>query len=213
MDNVFEELNKLYEDATKYPTLLDVVRCSTVVIVNDAREFTHADAERVAARFNYDDEVDFEDEYDSNLGESVEDPLAGRSPDKFLVPEEEVGAVIQKIANNYINLVTNERTTNGRQNVEFMNQHNLTEDNVRELAKQLTTADYSYSSNSRNVNRAGNVLTFFVTEKDFTLSDGRTFEGLKVYVKVDATDDGLVTAVSFHTGSGNVQHPYENNSH
>lgn len=210
MDNVFEELNKLYEDTANYPTLLDVIRCSTVVIVNDVREFTHADAERVAARYNYDDEVDFEEEYDSNLGESVEDPLAGRSPDKFLVPEEEVGTVIQKIANNYINLVTNERTTNGRQNVEFMHQHNLTEDNVRELAQQLTVADYSYSSNSRNVNRAGNVLTFFVTEKDFTLSDGRTFDGLKVYVKVDATDEGIVTAVSFHNGSGNMQHPYEN---
>ena len=211
MNDVFDELNRLYEeDTSNYPTLLDIVRCSTVVIVNDAREFTHEDAEKVAARFNYDGDVDFEDEYDAHLGESVEDPLAGRRADKFLVPEEEVGAVINKIANNYINLVTNERTTNGRQNVEFMNQYNLTEDNVRELAKQLTVADYSYSSNSRNVNRAGNVLTFFVTEKDFTLSDGRTFEGLRVYVKVDATDDGLVTAVSFHSGSGSMQHPYEN---
>lgn len=210
MSNVFEELNKLYEDASEnLPSLLDIVRCSTVVVVDDARNFTHDEAEQIAAQFNYEDDVDFEEEYDSAAGTAVLDPLAGRSPEKFTVSIDEVREVINKIASNHINLITRLNTPNGRKNVEFMDQLQLTEDDVRELMRQLRTGDYSYSAESRNINRTGNILTFFITKKDFTLADGRTFNDLQVYVKVDATRDGLVTAVSFHRGTGSIQHPYE----
>lgn len=62
MDNIFEELNKIYENEN-IPTLLDIVKCSTIVIVPDVREFTHLDTERIAASFNYDNEIDFEEDY------------------------------------------------------------------------------------------------------------------------------------------------------
>ena len=210
-NNVFDELDKLYEEADKnLPTLLDIVRCSVPVIVNDVRDFTHADAERIAARFNFDNEVDFDEEYDSTLGESVEDPLAGRSPEKFIVPEEEVREVLRKIANNHIFVNTIARSQSGRKNLEFMGEHDLSEDDIRELAKQLQVGDYSYSAPSNQTQFAGNILTFFITKKDFRLADGRTFDNLHVYVKVDTTEDGIVTAISFHRGSGSLRHPYEN---
>ena len=211
-NNVFEELDKLYEeDSNEYPTLLDLIRCSTVVaIVNDVREFTHAEAEDLAAQFNYSDEVDFEEDYEPIIETSIS-PLAGRSADKFIVPESEVREVIRKIINNNIILVTDEDTPNGIQNVEFMNELQLSEADVKELIRQLNVGDYSYSAPSRNVRRASNILTFFITKKDFRLADGRTFNDLRVYVKVDATREGRVTAVSFHRGSGSLRHPYENN--
>lgn len=210
MDNVSEELNKIYEDSTNdYPTLLDLIRCSTIVaIVNDVREFTHAEAEDLAAQFNYADEVDFEEDYEP-IVEAPVSPLAGRSTDKFIVPESEVREVIRKIINNNIVLVTDEDTPNGIQNVEFMDELQITEADVKELIRQLNVGDYSYIAPSRNIHRAGNILTFFITKKNFRLADGRTFDNLRVYVKVDATREGRVTAVSFHRGSGSLRHPYE----
>ena len=212
MDNVFEELDKLYEGKEKnLPTLLDIVRCSVPVIVNDVRDFTHADAEQIAARYNFDNEVDFEEYFDESLDEGVEDPLAGRSPDKFIVEPDEVREVIRKIANNHVFVNTIERSHSGRQNVAFMNELNLSEDDIRELAKQLELGDYSFSAPNRQPQYAGNILTFFITKKDFRLADGRTFDNLHIYVKVDTTEDGIVTAISFHRGSGSLRHPYENN--
>lgn len=209
MNSVFEELDKLYEENNEYPTLLDLIRCSTIIaIVDDVHDFTHADAESLAAQFNYEDEVDFEEDYEPVA--TVPSPLANRSADKFIVPKSEVREVINKIINNNIILVTNEDTSNGAKNVRFMNDLRLSEADVKELIRQLNTGDYSYSAPSRNVYRAGNILTFFITKKNFVLSDGRTFENLCVYIKVDATNEGRVTAVSFHHGSGSLNHPYEN---
>lgn len=209
-DNVFEELNRLYEGEEKgLPTLLDIVRCSVPVITNDVREFTHEDAKRIAARFNFEDEIDFEEEYDHNLGSSVVDPLEGRSPEKFTVPVEEVREVISKITSNYVLVNTNVRSQSGRKNVEFMNDLNLSNHDIRELARQLEVGDYSYSAPSNQLQYAGNILTFFITKKDFRLSDGREFNDLQVYVKVDTSEEGIVTAISFHRGSSSLRHPYE----
>ena len=90
-----------------------------------------------------------------------------------------------------------------------MNEYNLSEDDIRELAKQLELGDYSFSSPNKQPQFAGNILTFFITKKDFRLADGRTFDNLFVYVKVDTPDDGPVTAISFPRGSGSLRHPYE----
>ena len=210
-DNVFEELDKIYESPDReLPTLLDIVRCSLAVITNDVRVFTHADAEKIAAQFNYDDDVDFEEDYDITLGSTITDPLAGRSPEKFIVSEDEVREVLRKITSNYVLVNTNVRSQSGRKNVEFMDEHNLSEDDIRELARQLQVGDYSYSAPSNQPQHAGHILTFFITRKDFRLSDGRTFDDLAVYVKVDDTDEGIVTAISFHRGSGSLRHPYSN---
>ena len=210
MDNVFEELDKLYEgDENNLPTLLDIVRCSVPVLTNDVRVFTHEDAQRIAARFNFDDEVDFEEYIEEGYGEDIENPLAGRSPDKFIVEPDEVREVIRKIANNHVFVNTIERSHSGRQNVAFMNEYSLSEDDIRELAKQLELGDYSFSAPNRQPQYAGNILTFFITKKDFRLADGRTFDDLHVYVKVDATDDGPVTAISFHRATGRISHLYE----
>lgn len=207
MDNVFEELNKLYENEENLPTLLDIVRCSVPVLTNDVRNFTHEDAERIAAQFNFENDVDFEEDYEPiDVGPS---PLEGRSPDKFIVEPDEVREVIRKIANNHVFVNTIERSHSGRQNVAFMREYSLSEDDIRELAKQLELGDYSFSSFNRQPQFAGNILTFFITKKDFRLADGRTFNDLFVYVKVDATEEGLVTAISFHRGSGSLRHPYE----
>ena len=210
MNKIFEELNSLYEEADNgLPTLLDIVWCSTAVITNDVREFTHADAEKIATRFNFDNDVDFEESFDENLGATVVNPLEGRSAEKFIVPEEEVKEVLRKITSNYILVNTNVRSASGRKNVEFMNELSLSNDDIRELARQLQVGDYSYSAPSNQTQFAGCILTFFITKKDFRLSDGRTFDDLTVYVKVDATDEGIVTAISFHRGSGSLRHPYE----
>ena len=209
MDNVFEELNNLYEEDSNLPTLLDIVRCSVPVITDDVRNFTHEDAKRIAARFNFENDIDFEEEYDPNLGSSVVDPLEGRSPEKFIVPIEEVREVLSKITSNYVLVNTNVRSQSGRKNVEFMNELNLSNHDIRELAKQLEVGDYSYSAPNRQPQFVGNILTFFITKKDFRLSDGREFNDLQVYVKVDASEEGIVTAISFHRGSGSLRHPYE----
>jgi hypothetical protein len=209
MNKVFEELDKLYK-AAEYPTLLDIVRCSLAVITDDVRSFTHEDAEKIAARFNFDNEVDFEEYFEEDFRDEAGDPLAGRSPEKFIVPVEEVREVIRKITNNYILVNTNARTDSGRKNLRLMNEFDLSEADIRELARQLNVGDYSFSAPSIQPQYAGNILTFFITKKDFRLSDGRTFDNLHVYVKVDTTEDGLVTAISFHRGSGSLRHPYEN---
>ena len=210
MDNVFEELNNLYEEDNNLPTLLDIVRCSTImVIADDVRNFTHSDAEKIAAQFNYADEVDFDEYFDESLDEDTQSPLAGRSPDKFVVQENEVREVLRKITSNYIIVNTNSETPSGRKNVRLMNELNLSEDDIRELAKQLNLGDYSFSAPSRQPQFAGHILTFFITKKDFTLSDGREFNDLQVYVKVDTTADGIVTAISFHRATGRISHPYE----
>ena len=209
MDNVFEELDMIYDNNENLPTLLDIVKCSVPVLTNDVRNFTREDAERIATRFNFDNEVDFEEFIEEGYGNNVENPLAGRSLDKFIVEPSEVREVIRKIANNHIFVNTIERSHSGRQNVAFMNEHNLSEDDIRELAKQLEIGDYSFSAPNRQPQFAGNVLTFFITKKDFRLADGRTFDNLFVYVKVDTPDDGPVTAISFHRGSGSLRHPYE----
>ena len=210
-NNIFEELNKLYENNENLPTLLDIVKCSVPVLTNDVRNFTREDAERIATRFNFVDDVDFEEYFDDSLKEATpsDNPLAGRSPEKFIVEPDEVREVIRKIANNHVFVNTIERSHSGRQNVAFMNEHNLSEDDIRELAKQLELGDYSFSAPNRQPQFAGNILTFFITKKDFRLADGRTFDNLTVYVKVDTPDDGPVTAISFHRGSGSLRHPYE----
>ena len=210
MDNVFEELDRLYEGNTQdLPTLLDIVRCSVPVLTNDVRNFTREDAEKVASYFNFDDEVDFEEDYEPVDLSASTSPLAGRSPDKFIVEPDEVREVIRKISANHVFVNTIERSHSGRQNVAFMNEHNLSEDDIRELAKQLELGDYSFSAPSRQPQFAGNILTFFITKKDFRLADGRTFDDLFVYVKVDTPAEGPVTAISFHRGSGSLRHPYE----
>lgn len=212
MDNVFEELNKIYEgDDSNLPTLLDIVRCSVPVITNDVREFTHEDAERVATRFNFVDDVDFEEYFDDSLKEDTpsDNPLAGRSPEKFTVPIEEVREVIRKITCNYVLVNTNPTTSSGRKNRQLMDELELSEHDIIELAKQLEVGDYSFSAQSNQPQYAGHILTFFIAKKDFRLSDGRTFDNLTIYAKVDTTDVGIVTVISFHRGSGSLRHPYE----
>lgn len=199
MADVFEELNKLYEKAEELPSLLDVVRCSTVVLVNDARSFSHEEAEKVAAKFNYDEDID--EDYSATPDDNF-DPLAGRSPDKFRVNPEELRAVLGKIASNPIYLITSECSLNGRKNLRFMRDHQLSIEDVTALVKQLRESDYSFSVNSRNPAHAGSLLTIFITERDFTLPDGRVLNRIKVYVKVDATEEGIVVAVSFHDATG-----------
>ena len=212
-NNIFEELDKLYEgDNSNLPTLLDILSCSVPVITNDVREFTHEDAEKVAARFNFVDDVDFEEYFDDSLKEDIPiDPLAGRSPDKFIVPVEEVREVIRKITSNYVLINTSTATSSGLKNRRLMNELNLSEEDIRELAKQLQVGDYSFSAQSNQPQYAGHILTFFITRKDFRLADGRTFDNLTIYAKVDTTDEGIVTVISFHRGSGSLRHPYENN--
>lgn len=202
MDNIFEELNKIYENEN-IPTLLDMVECSTIVIVPDAREFTHLDAERVAQRFNYSNDLDEED-----IDEELESPLKGKNTEKFIVSKDEVKAIINRIVTSSINLIRNKETVNGRKNVLFMQEHDLTEEDISYLTKQLKVSDYSYSSNSRNINFPNSILTFFITNKNFILPSGKKFDALKVYIKIDATDDGYVTVVSFHDATGNIKHPY-----
>ena len=209
MDNTFEKLNEIYEDEN-IPTLLDMVECSTIVIVPDVREFTHDDAIRIAQRFDYDDEIDFEEDYVNESEDILKSPLDGKTTEKFIVSEAEVKYVINRIATSGINLITNEKTDNARNNL-FMQKHDLTKEDITYLVKQLKIGDYSYSSNSKNINFPNSILTFFITNKDFILPDGRKFEILKVYVKVDVADEGLVTSVSFHDGTSSEIYPYQDN--
>lgn len=209
MDNIFEELNKIYENEN-IPTLLDMVKCSTIVIVPDVREFTHLDTERIAASFNYDNEIDFEEDYISESTDILKNPLARKTIEKFIVSKDEVKNVINKIATSNINLITNEYTDNGIKNNLFMQKHDLPEEDIEYLIKQLKVGDYSYSAKSKNINHIGDILTFFITNKNFKLLDGSMLNNLKVYVKIDSSKLGIITAVSFHDATGSIKHPYTN---
>lgn len=185
-------------------TILDIVECSTVVIVQDVRNFTNNDAIKIAQKFNYSNDIEDED-----IDEDFASPIAEKSIKKFVIDKDDVKKVLSKISETYVNLVTNKSTPNGYKNTKFIKKNTLTRDDIDAIAKQLSIGDYSYSFQSRNVHFPGVILHVFITNKDFILPDGRKLENLSIYIKIDSTSEGIVTAVSFHEGKGtSTGNPY-----
>lgn len=79
---------------------------------------------------------------------------------------------------------------------------------VTAVLRQLSAKEYSYSVLSRNKYHNGNVLNLFITNIHVNIPGVLENKDLSMYIKIDATEAGLVTAVSFHNGSGKEYHPY-----
>lgn len=71
--------------------ILDIVECSTVVIVQDVRNFTNNDAIKIAQKFNYSNDIEDED-----IDEDFALPISEKSIKKFVIDKDDVKKFYQK---------------------------------------------------------------------------------------------------------------------
>ena len=188
-----EYYNESYVDNTSEENsinLSDAINDSIVVFTDDVNSIT---GDWVASQYKSDDEDD--------ILEAAEAEDKPNSP-KIIVSRQDLDKVIDNLKSEPIKVVRRKK------NKKFMSDYTLTDSDVKSILNQLEAKDYSYSKISTNELHAGDVLTIFITDKQFTLSD-KTLDGLTIYIKVDDSDEGLVTVVSIHAaGHQDDSHSY-----
>ena len=188
-----EEYNESYVDNASEENsinLSDAINDSIVVFTDDINSIT---GDWVASQYKSDDD---------DILEAAETEDKINSP-KIIVSRQDLGKVIDNLKSEPIKVVRRKK------NKKFMSDYAITDSDIKSILSQLEAKDYSYSKISTNELYAGDVLTVFITGKQFTLSD-KTLDGLTIYIKVDDSDEGLVTVVSIHEAEHQDNlHPYD----
>lgn len=194
MDNIFDKMNNI-DDNESLPdavSLKDALDGAIVVVVDDARTF---DIQSIVDEFAKDS--DDEEPVDEAYLEEAYD----RSRHIFVSPSE-VKEFLDKVSHcRYFNISKKPK------NAKFFKDNSLTKDDVIAIIKQLEVVDYCYTLESTNEYHAGALLTVFITDKEFKLKD-RTLTGVRIYAKIEYTDEGFVCVVSLHEPLKMEPHPY-----
>lgn len=164
----------------KQPTLTDLINSADfhTILTDDARTF---DLHQWQKDMQLDDE---------ETDEILEEDNSNIPNGKFTVSKDDVQAVLDKIANNGV-YIAGYRKTKG-----FQKATDLTDDDVKELARKLTTSDYSYSMKSTSF-KLGDVISVFITDKDFVIN-GKDLSGHVLYIEIDADFGDIVALISIH---------------
>ena len=139
--------------------------------------------------------IDFEDEEDLD-GAYKELEESGKKTNKYIISKEEVANVLTKLRNcSKINQNDYYKTT------KFLRQNKLTLSDCLDIIHNLKVEDYYANTYSTNPDHLNNVLIIFAPQV-VTLSDGRTFDNLIIYLKIDLdeTTDEAIALVSLHKG-------------
>lgn len=174
--------------------LSDAIEDSIIVITDDVNSIT---GDWVAAQFQADDIAE-------GLLESVTEEDEDLIANHFIVDRENVEEVIKHIGESSLYIPSR------RKNNKLKRDHSLTKADLKSIVKQLTVEDYTYSMESINELYLGNILTVFITGKEFAVSGGRTISNLVLYIKIDDSEEGLVTVVGIHESEKPEEesHPY-----
>lgn len=196
MDNVFEELNKLYEEETDTISMKDFIDTSIVLIVSDAETYDVSQVDRM-----------FEDEM------TPEELAEARAPAGERTQENDDTRVISTLAEvretlMKLQTLADYRVLPSYKNRAFKHERDFTDADIECICKQLSVGDYTCTKISDTPEHSGCLLPVFIPNKDFTLADGSTIHGLVVYVKFDFCVSSRVTVVSFHDPLFEEEHPY-----
>lgn len=83
-------------------------------------------------------------------------------------------------------------------NKNFLKQHQLSDEDVRTILKQLTINDFACKTRSVDADYSGNLLVI-MKPKNVKLADGTEVDGAKMYIKIDISDiDQPDAIISFH---------------
>lgn len=172
---------QIYEAVETRP-LSDILKNKdfSVIVVPDARDFDIHEWERMIGA-----------EEDDDIEESLLEEDEKISGEKFTVTKDDVQNILNKIASSD-QFVAPYYKTRG-----FMKADNLSTDDVKAIVSQLIPSDYNHSMTSKTF-KPGDVLTVFITNKDFEVNDKKLY-GSKLYIKVDADYGDMVAIVSIHT--------------
>jgi hypothetical protein len=189
------------EDYRNLPGLGDI-DSTFLILANNAKEFSTEDFNREFEKDLEDWEIALEEDVEENKeGKDVEEESS--APEKFILSKSEVDKVLNNILNAYSTIISKRPV-----NINFLKNHDLTLDDGREIIKQLSFSDYSYSSKSTNAFYLGNTLSIFVPDKEFNIN-GKVIPAVKMYIKIDDSKEGIITVISFQEGTSE-DHPYEN---
>lgn len=197
MDNVFDELNKLYEADYGPIDIYDFVDTSIVLIVQDAATYDARQVDKM-----------FEDEMTPEELEEARAPVGERTPEndttRVISTPEEVRDILMRLQT-----LADYRVLPSYKNRRFKQERGFTDADIECICKQLTVGDYTCSKISDTPEHSGCLLPVFIPNKDFTIADGSVVHGLVVYVKFDFCVASRVTVVSFHDPMYEEGHPYE----
>lgn len=195
-NNVFEELNKLYEADSNTISMKDFVDTSIVLIVPDAETYDVRQVDKL-----------FEDEMTPEELEEARAPVGERTPEndvtRVISTLEEVRDTLMKLQTR-----TDYRVLPSYKNRHFKREHDFTDADIKCICKQLSVGDYTCTKISDTPIHSGCLLPVFIPNKDFILADGSMIHGLVVYVKFDFCVASRVTVVSFHDPLYEEDHPY-----
>ena len=196
MDNVFEELNKLYEADCNTISMKDFVDTSVVLIVQDAETYDARQVDKL-----------FEDEMTLEELDEARAPIGERTPEN---DDTRVISTLDEVRDTLMKLhaLTDYRVLPSYKNRNFKQEHEFTDADIECICKQLTIGDYVCTKISDTPAHSGCLLPVFIPNKDFTIADGHVIHGLVVYVKFDFCVSSRVTVVSFHDPLYEEDHPY-----
>ena len=196
-NNVFEELDKIYEEDRGSIDMKNFVDTSIVLIVQDAETYDVKQVDRL-----------FEDEMTSEELAEARAPAGERTPEndntRIISTPEDVRDTLMKLQT-----LVDYRILPSYKNRAFKGAHGFTDADIECICKQLAIGDYVCTKISDTPAHAGCPLPVFIPNKDFTLADGRVIHGLIIYIKFDFCASSRVTVVSFHDPLYEESHPYE----
>lgn len=196
MDNVFEELNKIYEADYDSIGMKEFIDTSIVLIVSDAEAYDVRQVDKL-----------FEDEMTPEELEEARAPAGERTPEndstRVISTLEEVRDALMKL-----HMRADYRVLPSYKNRRFKREHGFTDADIECICKQLSVGDYTCTKISDTPEHSGCLLPVFIPNKDFTIADGSVVHGLIVYVKFDFCISSRVTVVSFHDPLYEEDHPY-----
>ncbi len=196
MDNVFEELNKLYKEEADTISMKDFVDTSIVLIVSDAETYDVSQVDKM-----------FEDEMTPEELAEARAPAGERTPEN---DDTRVISTLVEVRETLMKLQTlaDYRVFPSYKNRTFKRERGFTDADIECICKQLSVGDYTCTKISDTPEHSGCLLPVFIPNKDFILADGSTIHGLVVYVKFDFCVSSRVTVVSFHDPLFEEGHPY-----
>lgn len=148
--------------------------------------------------------IDFDNDDDLD-GAYLELEESAAKSEKYIISKEEVKNILVKLrACSNINQNDYYKTT------KFLKKNNLTLSDCLAIIHDLTVEDYYANTFSTNPDHLDNTLIIFEPEV-VSLSDGRKFENLIIYLKIDLdeTTNEAIALVSIHNGTRNKL-PYKN---
>lgn len=194
MDNIFEQLNSIDDEQSLTPSinLSDVLKYATIVIVDDARRYNIQAIVDEFAKDHSDEEPVTEAYFKKNKQEHI------------IVTKKDLENVLKKVSKCTYFDVKGDRP----KNKEFLEEHELTDEDVASIVKQLSTTDYCYTLVSNNKFHKGALLHVFISGKEFKLKT-RIIKNIAMYIKFEYTTEGVVCVVSIHTPDYTEEYPYK----